>query len=141
MTWLFTCGFRLLLWFLLTADTSAANLLIGLALAVLLPRGRSARGPLRPLLAVLLRSLLAVPRAYAEALALMLAPMEREQLVTLQTRGLSSPLATFLDVFAITLTPFTIVLGLQDQGGTPSYSVHQVRPAGPADADPTENRR
>ncbi|MFM7634355.1 MAG: Na+/H+ antiporter subunit E [Cyanobacteriota bacterium] len=141
MTWLFTSGFRLLLWFLLTADASAANLLIGLALAMLLPRGRSARGPLRPLLAVLLRSLLAVPRAYAEALALMLAPMEREQLVTLQTRGLSSPLATFLDVFAITLTPFTIVLGLQDQGGTPSYRVHQVRPAGPADADPTENRR
>ncbi|MFM7550720.1 MAG: Na+/H+ antiporter subunit E [Cyanobacteriota bacterium] len=141
MTWLFTSGFRLLLWFLLTADASAANLLIGLALAMLLPRGRSARGPLRPLLAVLLRSLLAVPRAYAEALALMLAPMEREQLVTLQTRGLSSPLATFLDVFAITLTPFTIVLGLLDQSGTPSYRVHQVRPAGPADADPTENRR
>ena len=38
MAWLLGTGFRLLLWFLLTADGSAVNLLIGLALAVALPK-------------------------------------------------------------------------------------------------------
>ncbi len=128
MAWLLTTGFRLLLWFLLTADASATNLLIGLALAVLLPRPRRARGPLRPFLKVLLGSLLAIPRAYGEAVALMLAPAEQERLIDQPAAGLSSPLATFLDVFTITLTPFTIVLGLEDQGGAPRYRVHQLLP-------------
>jgi multicomponent Na+:H+ antiporter subunit E len=140
MAWLLTTGFRLLLWFLLTADASATNLLIGLALAVLLPRPRTARGPVRPFLKVLLSSLLAVPRAYGEALALVLAPAEQERLFDQPACGLTSPLTTFLEVFAITLTPFTIVLGLQDQAGAARYRVHQLLPCRQTPGRGPENR-
>ena len=140
MGWLLTTGFRVLLWFLLTVDASPTNLLIGFALAVLLPRSRAARGPLRPFLKVLLSSLLAVPRAYGEALALVVAPAEQERLFDQPASGLTSPLATFLEVFAITLTPFTIVLGLQDHDGAAYYRVHQLLPCRQTPGRGPENR-
>ena len=34
----------------------------------------------------------------------------------------------FLEVFAITLTPFTIVLGLSDGERGACYTIHQLRP-------------
>lgn len=128
MAWLLGTGFRLLLWFLLTADGSAVNLLIGLALAVAMPRARSARWPLRRFLKLLGQSLLAIPKAYMEAAALMVAPAEREQFMVVPSSGTSAPLAVFLDVFAITLTPFTIVLGVQSDANALRYRVHQLLP-------------
>ena len=50
MGYLLSVVFRLALWGLLTADISAINLLIGLALALLLPHAQGPRQPLRPLL-------------------------------------------------------------------------------------------
>jgi hypothetical protein len=70
MGFLLSCLFRWLLWFLLTADGSAENLLIGVALAPLLPHARGPRQPLAPLLRALWRALVALPLAYGEALAL-----------------------------------------------------------------------
>jgi len=71
MAFVLSCLFRLLLWALLTADLSALNLAIGVGLALLLPHARGPGEPLGPTLRALLRSLVAVPLAYGEALALM----------------------------------------------------------------------
>lgn len=128
MAWLLSTGFRVLLWFLLTADGSAANLLIGLGLAVVLPRARAARWSLRRMAVVVGQSLVAIPRAYGEAFALMVSPGDREGFTELPSGGIASPLAVFLEVFAITLTPFTIVLGVQSDGQALRYRVHQLRP-------------
>ncbi len=128
MAWLLSTGFRVLLWFLLTADASAVNLLIGLGLAVALPRARSARWSLRQMGVVVTQSLVAIPRAYGEAMALVLSAGDRETFTVLPSRGIPSPLAVFLEVFAITLTPFTIVLGVQTDGQALRYRVHQLLP-------------
>jgi multicomponent Na+:H+ antiporter subunit E len=136
---LLTTAFRLAVWCLLTADLSRLNLLIGLAVALLLPRARSRPLPLRELLRALGRSLLAVPQAYLEALQLITGrePVERE-ISEAASHG-TVPLLVFLDVFRITLTPFTIVLGLEDGGRR--YRIHALTPGepppqgGPADEE------
>lgn len=134
IAWLLSTGFRLLLWFLLTSDGTALNLLIGLALSLSLPRSGSGRWPLRRLGPVMLQSLVAIPRAYAEAVALVVAPAERERFIVLSGSGNPSPLVVFLEVFAITLTPFTIVLGVQSDANALRYRVHQLLPSRAAGA-------
>ena len=129
MMFLLSCLFRLLLWTLLTADLSAVNLAIGAGLAVLLPHARGPRHRLAPTLRALGRSLLAVPLAYGEALAL-ISSGDREQESWIE-RPAGDPrhrLLIFLEVLAITLTPFTIVLGLNDGSRGPHYRIHQLRP-------------
>lgn len=141
MTWLLSTAFRVLLWFLLTSDGSWPNLLIGLAVAVCLPRSRSARWPVGRLWAVIFQSLIAIPKAYVEAFALMLAPSERERFILQPGSGMTSPLVVFLEVFAITLTPFTIVLGVQSDPNALRYRVHQLRPTRSAVNLTQENNR
>lgn len=129
MAWIVSTAFRLLLWFLLTSDGTPPNLLIGLAIALCLPRSRSGRWPLRQLVRVLAQSLVAIPRAYAEALTLLVAPGALERRIVLPGSGGASPLVVFLEVFAITLTPFTIVLGVQSDANGLRYQVHQLLPS------------
>jgi len=130
MGFLLSCLLRLLLWGLLTADTSATNLLIGLALAVLLPHARGPRQPLGPLMRALGRALMAIPVSYGEALALIRGGGEDEERWLLQPASPPSQrLVIFLEVLAITLTPFTLVLGLSRIEDRPVYRIHQLRPA------------
>lgn len=132
MGYALSCLFRLLLWGLLTADTSPPNLLIGLGLAVLLPHAGGPGQPLAPLLQALGRSLVAVPQAYGEALALICGGRgEQESWIERPASSTSSRLVVFLEVLAITLTPFTIVLGLDRLEGRPTYRIHQLRPHRP----------
>lgn len=133
MGYALSCLFRLLLWGLLTADTSPPNLLIGFGLAVLLPHARGRRQPLAPLLRALGHSLMAVPLAYGEALTLICGgPEEQESWIERPASSTSHRLVVFLEVLAITLTPFTIVLGLHRVDGQPTYRIHQLRPQRPA---------
>jgi multicomponent Na+:H+ antiporter subunit E len=128
MGFLLSCLLRLLLWGLLTADTSAVNLLIGVALALLLPHARGPRQPLGPLLRALWNALVAVPVAYGEALALIGGGREQERWLEQPASLPSQRLVIFLEVLAITLTPFTLVLGLSQVDGRPIYRIHQLRP-------------
>ena len=123
---LLTIAFRLAVWCMLTADLSRLNLWIGLVVALLLPRARSRHLPLRELLRALGRSLLAVPQAYLEALRLIFGREPVEQETSEVTTDEAIPLLVFLDVFRITLTPFTIVLGLEDGGRR--YRIHSLTP-------------
>jgi len=71
-------------------------------------------------------NLLAVPQAYLEALRLIVGrEPEGEENSEATTDG-TIPLLVFLDVFRITLTPFTIVLGLEDGGRR--YRIHALTP-------------
>jgi multicomponent Na+:H+ antiporter subunit E len=119
---------RLLIWLLLTADLEAANVAIGVAVALALPLPRRLRRlSLQELGRAFAASLGALPQAYREAALLLLHP--REELSEVHDEpvlltGHPSSALVFLDVFRITLTPFTIALGL-DQGGR-CYRVHQL---------------
>ena len=123
---------RLVIWFLLTANLSLANIIIGVCVALLLPRQRTAPGALKDWLRVLWEIIVAIPQAYLEAFELMLRPhteeavtMERVKPGRVSSRGaLPTPGLIFLDIFLITFTPKTIVLKYHEEGW---YEVHRVR--------------
>lgn len=123
-----TVALRLLIWLLLTGDLSRVNGLIGVLVALLLPMSRrSRRLPLRQLLVALRDSLLAIPQAFAEGFVLLRSG--RHLATTLETQGFrdsGSALLIFLEVFRVTLTPFTIALGLDADGR--AFRVHRLAP-------------
>ena len=115
---------RLGIWFLLTADFSVANVLIGVAIALLIPRC-----PVRPCAAsdwwrALWESLVAIPQAFIEAVEIILRPHREETIVREQVKARRTPGLIFLDVFLITFTPKTIVMKYHDDGW---YEVHRIR--------------
>jgi multicomponent Na+:H+ antiporter subunit E len=123
---------RLAIWLLLTANLSVVNLIIGISIAVLLPRRSTSPERLNDLLRSLGRIIVAIPQAYQEAIELMLRPHTQEDIVMerVQPRRSSSgaslltPGLVFLDIFLITFTPKTTVLKYHDSGW---YEVHHVR--------------
>lgn len=115
---------RLVLWFLLTADFSGANIVIGLCIALLLPRSYTAPETLREWLRSLKKILMVIPAAYQEAFEIMLHPHRHETIVKEQVPAHRSPRMIFLDIFLITFTPKTIVTKHDDRGW---YEVHHVR--------------
>jgi multicomponent Na+:H+ antiporter subunit E len=114
---------RLSIWFLLTANFSWANLLIGVSLALLLPPHPTTPERLKDLLQSLGQILTAIPQAYKEALEMMLRPHTQEEIVMERVRAGRSPGLIFLDIFLITFTPKTTVLRYDDEGW---YEVHHV---------------
>lgn len=134
MTLLFSTSFRLLLWVLLTGDLKPLNLVIGMGVALLLPRDTHAKEPLIPFLRALGTSLVAIPIAYGEALALMVASgREQVDCTQRQISAHASSRVVFLELLAITITPFTLVLDLHriepDQPNSAmSFRIHRLRP-------------
>jgi multicomponent Na+:H+ antiporter subunit E len=143
MARLIVIALRLLIWLLLSADLEVANVAIGLAVALALPLPRRLRRlSLQQLGRAFAASVGALPQAYREAAQLLLHP--RAELTTVHDEpvlvpGKPSSALVFLDVFRITLTPFTIALGLDDGGR--SYRVHQlVIPPRQSGSGPAEER-
>lgn len=123
-----TVALRLLIWLLLTGDSSRVNVLIGVLVALLLPMSRrSRRLPLGQLLVALRDSLAAVPQAFAEGFVLLRAGRRLEEgLESQRFSDSGSALLIFLEVFRVTLTPFTIALGLE--AGGQAFRVHRLAP-------------
>lgn len=115
---------RLVIWFLLTANLSVANIIIGVCVALLLPRSPAALGTLRDWLRVLGEVLVAIPQAYLEAFELIFRPYKHEDVTMERVKPQRSPGLIFLDIFLITFTPKTIVLKYHEAGW---YEVHWVR--------------
>lgn len=115
---------RLLIWFLLTANFTVTNTIIGVCIAVLLPRTNTAKETLKDWLQMLWKIILAVPQAYMEAFELLVRPYKYEEIVMERVSSKRSPRMIFLDVFLITFTPKTIVLKYHEEGW---YEVHQIR--------------
>jgi multicomponent Na+:H+ antiporter subunit E len=116
---------RLTIWFLLTNNLKLENIIIGVAIALLLPRSAPAPEKLRDLLSVLGKILLAIPQAYIEAVEMLLRPHKYEAVVKERVKAARTPRLIFLDVFLITFTPKTIVLKYDEAGW---YDVHRVQP-------------
>lgn len=115
---------RLTIWFLLTADLSTANIAIGVAIALILPRGSTSPGALRDWLRALWEILVALPQAYFEAVEIILRPHRYEEVTMERVKPQRTPGLIFLDIFLITFTPKTIVVKYHEQGW---YEVHWVR--------------
>ena len=115
---------RLAIWFLLTADLSLANIIIGVSIAFLLPSRWTAPEPLREWIKVLWKILVAIPKAYIEAIQMMLFPHDEEEIVREKVKPKRTPGLIFLDIFLITFTPKTIVVKYHQRGW---YEVHRIR--------------
>ncbi|MBD1881448.1 Na+/H+ antiporter subunit E [Coleofasciculus sp. FACHB-64] len=115
---------RLAIWFLLTANLSPANIIIGISIALLLPGRPKAPGRLKDWLRALWETLVAIPQAYKEAFEMILRPHNYEDVTMEQVKPGRTPGLIFLDIFLITFTPKTIVLKYHENGW---YEVHWVR--------------
>ncbi|MEO1069505.1 MAG: cation:proton antiporter [Cyanobacteria bacterium J06638_6] len=114
---------RLTIWFLLTADLSWANIVIGVSIALILPRGVTSPGLLKDWLRTLWEVVVAIPQAYKEAFEIMLFPHHDELVAVERAKPRRTPSLIFLDIFLITFTPKTIVQRYYDQGW---YEVHYI---------------
>lgn len=119
---------RLTLWFLLTADMSWANILIGVGISLLIPvfgpRSYVAPAILKDWIHILWEILVAIPRAYIEAFEMILYPHEREEIICEKSKPRRTPGLLFLEIFLITFTPKTIVVKHHDEGWN---EVHWVK--------------
>ncbi|MBW4616001.1 MAG: Na+/H+ antiporter subunit E [Desmonostoc vinosum HA7617-LM4] len=115
---------RLVIWFLLTANLSVANIIIGITIALLLPHKHKATGVLRDWLRALAEIIVAIPQAYIEAFEIIFRPHNEEDITIERVKPRRTPGLIFLDIFLITFTPKTIVLKYNEDGW---YEVHRVR--------------
>jgi multicomponent Na+:H+ antiporter subunit E len=114
---------RLAIWFLLTADYSLPNIIIGIAIAFLLPRNNKSKEKLKDWLKMLWKIIKAIPQAYLEAFQIMLRPHTQEEIVKQRVKPRRTPGLIFLEIFLITFTPKSVVTKYDEQGW---YEVHQV---------------
>ena len=115
---------RLAIWFLLTADLSRANIVIGFSIALLLPRSSTVTAVFKDWLRALWELIVAIPQAYFEAFLIMLKPHTQEAVTMERVKPQRTPGLIFLDIFIITFTPKTIVLKYHEDGW---YEVHRVQ--------------
>ncbi len=122
----FNIVLRLALWFLLTADLSLENIVIGVAIALLLPLPRSDTfsSKLKDWLRVSWEIIIAIPQAFIEAIEIMLLPHNHEKMVLERVKPGRTPGLVFLDIFLITFTPKTIVTRYLEGE---YYEVHHVQ--------------
>jgi multicomponent Na+:H+ antiporter subunit E len=113
---------RLVIWFLLTANFTLANIIIGLGIALLLPRSYTSPQRLTDLLRAIGKIIMAIPQAYMEAIELIFRPHMQEEIVMERVQPHRSPGLIFLDIFLITFTPKTTVLKYREG----YYEIHRV---------------
>ncbi|MCF3623144.1 cation:proton antiporter, partial [Planktothrix agardhii] len=101
---------RLVIWFLLTANFSLTNIIIGVAIALLLPGLRKTPTVLTDWLWVFYEIVIAIPQAYTEAFEMIFRPHNYEEITREEVKPRRTPGLIFLDIFLITFTPKTIVV-------------------------------
>ena len=116
---------RLTIWLLLTANISLTNIIIGVIIALILPRGKSSPEKLKSWLKVIIKIFVASPVAFMEAFEIIFRPHKQEEIIMEKVKLNRSPLLVFIDIFLITFTPKTIVLKYHEEGW---YEVHYIKP-------------
>jgi multicomponent Na+:H+ antiporter subunit E len=119
---------RLTIWFLLTSDLSLANIVIGIVVALLIPRNVTRPASLREWSKALWKSVIAIPQAYLEAFEIIFKPHQEEEITLEKVLPNRTPGLIFLDIFIITFTPKTIVTKYYERGW---YKVHWIRRSKP----------
>lgn len=114
---------RLTIWFLLTSDLSLTNIIIGVLIAVLLPRPKGETESIKQWVKVLGKVLIAIPQAYMEAIEIMVLPHPYEGITLERVKENRSKNLIFLDIFLITFTPKTIVLKYDKEGW---FQIHRI---------------
>ena len=115
---------RLTIWFLLTADFSLPNILIGIAIALVIPRSKTGSGKLKDWLEAFWEIIKAIPQAYLEAIQIMVSPHNQEDFTRKKVHPKRPLGLVFLDIFLITFTPKTIVSNYDERGW---YEIHRVK--------------
>jgi multicomponent Na+:H+ antiporter subunit E len=115
---------RLVIWFLLTANFSMANIIIGVSIALLLPGRQKTPEALKDWLRVLGEIVVAIPQAYLEAFEIIIRPHNHEDVTMERVQPQRTPGLIFLDIFLITFTPKTIVVKYHKNGW---YEVHRIQ--------------
>ncbi|MGB7086242.1 MAG: Na+/H+ antiporter subunit E [Phormidesmis sp.] len=119
---------RLTIWFLLTADLSLANIIIGVGISLLLPkfgqRSYTVPAVIKDWLHIFWKIVVAIPKAYFEAFEMILWPHTREEIILEPSEHHRTPGLLFLDIFLITFTPKTIVVKHHEEGW---HEVHWVK--------------
>ena len=116
---------RLTIWLLLTANVSLTNIIIGVIIALLLPRGKSSPEKLKSWVKVIIKIFVAIPVAFMEAFEIIFRPHNQEEIIMEKVKLNRSPLLVFIDIFLITFTPKTIVMKYHEEGW---YEVHYIKP-------------
>ncbi len=116
---------RLSIWLLLTANVSLTNIIIGVIIALLLPRGKSSPEKLKSWVKVIIKIFVAIPVAFMEAFEIIFRPHNQEEIIMEKVKLNRSPLLVFIDIFLITFTPKTIVMKYHEEGW---YEVHYIKP-------------
>lgn len=116
--------FRLTIWFLLTASFSLENIIMGVMIALLLPRSSTSPERLKDLMQGIGKIIVAIPQAYLEAIHMILRPHTEEEVLMERVLPGRSPGLIFLDIFRIAFTPKTIVLKFHESSG---YEIHKVQ--------------
>ncbi|MEA5487962.1 MULTISPECIES: Na+/H+ antiporter subunit E [Pseudanabaena] len=114
---------RIVIWFLLTANFSITNIIIGVIVSLLMPYYRSEAIRLKDILQSFGKILKATPQAYIESIEMICQPHKYEEVLIEKTKHQRSAALVFLDIFLITFTPKTIVLRHHEEGW---YVVHHV---------------
>lgn len=124
--------FRLILWFLLTANFGITNIIIGLFIALLLPpynifskkKSKYTGDLLREVKILAKDIIIAIPQAYREALEMILTPHRHEEIVRENVKPNRSKLLIFLETYIISFTPKALVINYDDRGW---YNIHYLR--------------
>jgi len=125
MTIIFNYIFRLIIWFLLTANLSLINVLLGIAIALILPNSFRIKGKPKDWLTAIAKIFIAIPIAYIEAVQMILKSHKKEEIVIEKIKPDRPEELVFIDIFQITFTPKTIVTNYDPELG---YTVHCIRP-------------
>ncbi|MFM9159950.1 MAG: cation:proton antiporter, partial [Dolichospermum sp.] len=83
---------RLSIWFLLTANVSLTNIIIGVIIALILPRGKSSPENLKSWLKVIIKIIITIPLAFMEAFEIILRPHHQEEIIIEKVKIKRSPL-------------------------------------------------
>ena len=118
--------FRLLLWCLMTSSFTVKNIGFGLAISCLIPFGQYKNLQLRSVLPEILLTLKLPIDMLIESVKVMAIRRPRDKFTTIKISPMAkknSQLSIFMDIFRITFTPMSMVVGRADDD---HWKIHTI---------------
>ena len=115
--------FRLSIWFLLTADISAANSIIGICIALFLPSHIVRKTPYVGWVSIFTKIFKSIPQAFFEVFDVIIRPHKHEEFSKDVVDLSAQDHIIFLEIFVINFTPKTLVFKYDPRGW---YGIHKI---------------